>query len=122
MENQLLQKIDELTKRIHKLETDRFTFPIKLSELEKKTINNVFYISGQITISNPAGTAHLPISGLSADNIVLVSCGIGGSGSVSASIVPSVSFPPYNEIYFEGTVGDVVSFIVFLTAKKNMDL
>jgi len=38
----LQANIDELTRRIKVLEDTKFLFPIKLGQLEKKSINNLF--------------------------------------------------------------------------------
>ncbi len=108
-------KITELENRIKKLEDNRWVFPQRLSELEKKNLNNILFFADNVTL-NASGEAHLPIPGLSLNNIVLVTYTSAGS-DVGATI--QVGSLGYAEVYiFGGTLNQTVNYVVFTTLTK----
>jgi hypothetical protein len=113
----LQQQIDELKKEIKSLTRDKFLFPSRLNEPEKRAINNSLFIYGEAQIAVD-GTAHIPISGISPNNIIMVTASA-LSSPATATIEASSIYAGQMEVHIEGVATDTVQYIIFLTTDKS---
>lgn len=97
---------------------DNWIFPVRLSELEKKSFNNVFMITGRATL-DPAGEAFIPISNVSLNNIALATSTDGTDVAAAVIIATSILFPNTIQLYINGTGTRTYNYIIFLTS--NVD-
>ena len=110
-------QINELTERVKRLEDEKFLFPQRLSQIEKKNINNVMFLNGTIQL-NGSGAAEFPIPGATDNNPVFVQDYNGTSlatGIVSSDVTPGIM-----KLYLAGTANHYVRYIIFLTVEPNL--
>ena len=116
----LQANIDELTRRIKVLEDTKFLFPIKLGQLEKKSINNLFWISGNATIP-PSGNLYIPYGNTISTNNIAFATYTDGTGVVTAIVVSTSGlYPDTNQLYITGTGTKSVYYIIFLLVDASI--
>lgn len=114
-------KIQDLENRINVLEENRWIFPVKLSQLEKKSINKVMFLYGSTTIAG-GGISRATFPGLNPNMVVMATYNGGAPISpLTYRIQASVLIPGQYEILFSGDIGALFDFVVFLIADKSQN-
>ncbi len=111
----LQQQIDELTKKVKQLEDSRWIMPVKLSQIEKKTLSNWLMVKEIVanntiasTIGYGAVTGYSAISGTSSDYQIILSA---GQELTSSNLGPDTSLNTQVYIDNVNTTGSTNSFM-----------
>lgn len=109
----LKDEIAELKKELQVLKDERFVFPQRLSEREKRTLNNIMFKFGHVVF--PAGDeVVIPMS-------VPTSAVVVTSGGYTAYI-RNGTISSQNELYIVGTENEETNYIVFLTTEVSTNV
>lgn len=104
----LQQRIDELKKEIEILKEERFVFPQRLNEKEKRALNNVMFMFGHVVF--PAGgEVIIPMS--------VPTSAVAITSGPYRSYIRNGTVSSQNELYIVGTENEETNYIVFLTTE-----